>query len=188
MCLDMCMSVLRRTRSVCTSCASCVQRVQVGSCIVQPQVTHFQLSFRSSCAWATMDPQLQQLQQPLQILQASGSRHGGASSRPVEATRSGSQANGSQASTIFGFTTPRKPQVDVQASNSPREQTSPPQMQPTSHVKTSFWRTTSHDDRLEWRWLRDVTPKYLYRRASSHWLSNYHVSVAGLQPHRHAVE
>ena len=26
------------------------------------------------------------------------------------------------------------------------------------------------DDSLEWRRLRDVTPKYLYRRASCHWL------------------
>ena len=26
------------------------------------------------------------------------------------------------------------------------------------------------DDSLKWRWLRDVTPKYLYRRALCHWL------------------
>ena len=40
MCLDMCMCVVRRTRSVCKSCASGVQRVQVGCCIVQPHVAH----------------------------------------------------------------------------------------------------------------------------------------------------
>ena len=40
MCLNMCMCVVRRTRSVCKSCASGVQRVQVGCCIVQQQVTH----------------------------------------------------------------------------------------------------------------------------------------------------
>ena len=26
------------------------------------------------------------------------------------------------------------------------------------------------DDSLEWRWLRNVTPKYLYRRTLFHWL------------------
>ena len=40
MCLDMCMCVVSRTRSVCKSCASGVQRVQVGCCIVQPHVAH----------------------------------------------------------------------------------------------------------------------------------------------------
>ena len=40
MCLDMCTCVVRRTRSVCKSCASGVQRVQVGCCNVQPQVAH----------------------------------------------------------------------------------------------------------------------------------------------------
>ena len=34
------MCVVRRTRSVCKSCASGVQRVQVSCCIVQPQVAH----------------------------------------------------------------------------------------------------------------------------------------------------
>ena len=29
------------------------------------------------------------------------------------------------------------------------------------------------DDSLEWRWLRDVTPKYLYRGALCHWLKKY---------------
>ena len=38
--LDMCMCVVRRTRSVCKSCASGVQCVQVGCCIVQPHVAH----------------------------------------------------------------------------------------------------------------------------------------------------
>ena len=38
MCLDMCMCVVRRTQGVCKSCASGVQRVQVGCCIVQPHV------------------------------------------------------------------------------------------------------------------------------------------------------
>ena len=41
MCLDMCMCVVRRTRRVCKSCASGVQRVQAGCCIVQPHVSHF---------------------------------------------------------------------------------------------------------------------------------------------------
>ena len=41
MCLDMCMCVVRWTRSVWKSCASGVQRVQVGCCIVQPHVAHF---------------------------------------------------------------------------------------------------------------------------------------------------
>ena len=40
MCSDMCMCVVRRARSVCKSCASGVQRVPVGCCIVQPQVAH----------------------------------------------------------------------------------------------------------------------------------------------------
>ena len=40
MCLDMCMCVVRRTRSVCKSFASCVQHVQVGCCIVQPHGAH----------------------------------------------------------------------------------------------------------------------------------------------------
>ena len=39
-CLDMCTCVVRRTLSVCKSCASGVQRVQVGCWIVQPQVAH----------------------------------------------------------------------------------------------------------------------------------------------------
>ena len=40
MCLDMCMCVVRRTRSVCKSCASGVQLVQLGCCIVQPHVAN----------------------------------------------------------------------------------------------------------------------------------------------------
>ena len=40
MSLDMCMCVVRRTRSVCKSCAIGVQPVQVGCCIVQPQDAH----------------------------------------------------------------------------------------------------------------------------------------------------
>ena len=40
MCLDMCMSVVRRTRSVRKFCASGVQCVQVGCCIVQPHAAH----------------------------------------------------------------------------------------------------------------------------------------------------
>ena len=40
MCLNMCMCVVRRTRSVCKSCASGVQSVQMGCCIVQLHVAH----------------------------------------------------------------------------------------------------------------------------------------------------
>ena len=40
MCLDMCMCVVCRTWSMCKSCASGVQCVQVGCCIVLPQVAH----------------------------------------------------------------------------------------------------------------------------------------------------
>ena len=38
--LDMCMCVVRRTRSVWESCASGVQRAQAGCCIEQPHVAH----------------------------------------------------------------------------------------------------------------------------------------------------
>ena len=47
MCLEMCMCVVRRTRSVCKSCESGVQRVHVGCCIVQPHVAHSLLIFLS---------------------------------------------------------------------------------------------------------------------------------------------
>ena len=41
MCLDMCMCVVRWTRSVCKSCASGVQCVQVGCYIVQTHAAHY---------------------------------------------------------------------------------------------------------------------------------------------------
>ena len=47
MCLNMCMCVVRRTRSVWKSCASGVQHVQVACCIVQLQVTNSVPIFRS---------------------------------------------------------------------------------------------------------------------------------------------
>ena len=158
-------------------CASGLLHCATARCTLSSHIC-----FRSGCAWATMDPQLQQLQHLLQLLQASGSRSGsaassGAPSRPVQASGSGSQGSGSQASTSSGLTTPKKPQIDEQASNSPTEQTTPPRLQ--SHFPCKSELLVHHschmdaplaDDSLEWRWLRDVTPKYLYRRALCHWL------------------
>ena len=159
----------------CATCASGLLHCATASCTL---CSH--LSFRSGCAWGTMDPHLQQRQQFLQILQASESRSGsGASSRPVQASGSGSQGSGSQASTSSGLTTPKKPQVDEQARNSPAQQTSPPLLQ--SHFPCKSALLVHHSchmdaplayERSEWRWLRDVTPKYLYRRSLCHWLKN----------------
>ena len=91
------------------------------------------VSFRSGCAWAAMDQQLQQLQQLLQLLQASGSRSAGASSRPLQASGSGSQPSRSS-----GVTTPKNPQVDEQPSNQPTLQPSPPRLQPHFPCKSEF--------------------------------------------------
>ena len=75
-------------------------------------------------------------------------------------------------STSRGLTTPKKPQVDEQASNSPTEQTTPPQLQ--SHFPCKSELLLHHschmdaplaDDSLEWRSLRDIMPKYLYTQA-----------------------
>ena len=161
----------------CATCASGLLHSATARCTLSSHI-----SFRSGCAWATMDRQLQQLQQLLQLLQASGSwscigASSGAPSRPVQASWTGSQGSGSQASTSSGLTTPKKPQIDEQASNLPTEQTTPPRLQ--SHFPCKSELLVHHschmdaplaDDSSDWRWLRDVTPKYLYRRTLCHWL------------------
>ena len=147
----------------CAMCASGPLHCAIASCTL---CSH--LSFRSGCAWATMDPQLQQLQQLSQLLKASGSRCGsGASSGPVQSSGSGSQGSGSQASTGSYLTTPKKPQVDEQASKSPSEQTTPSRLQPHFPCKRELlvhhschMDSPSADDSLEWRGLR----------ALCHWL------------------
>ena len=157
----------------CATCASGLLHCATASCTL---CSH--LSLRSGCAWVTMDPQLQQLEQLLQLLQASRSRSvSGASSRPVQASWSRSQGSGSQAATSCGLTRPKNRQVDEQASNSRTDQT-------TAHRLHSYFQSKSEllvhhschmdaplaDYSLKWRWLHDVTPKYLYRRALCHWL------------------
>ena len=149
------------------ACASGLLHYATRSCTIRSD-----LSFCSGCAWATMDQQLQQLQHLLQLLQASGSRTAGASSRPVQTSGSGSQASSSS-----GVTTPEKPQVNEQPSNQPTEQPSPPRLQPHFPCKSELLvHHSCHidsplaDDSLEWRWLRDVTPEYLYTRSLYHWL------------------
>ena len=47
MCFDMCMCVVRRTRSVCKNFASGVQCLEVGCCNVQPHVAHSRPIFPS---------------------------------------------------------------------------------------------------------------------------------------------
>ena len=145
------------------TCASGLLHCATANCTLRSH-----LSFRSGFAWATMDPQLQQLEQLLQLLQASGRGSVGASCRRVQESGSGSQGSGSQASPSGGFTTPKKPQVDEQASNSTIEQTSPPPLQPHFPCKSELLvHHICHMDNpladysLEWRCLRDVTPKYL---------------------------
>ena len=157
----------------CATCASGLLHCATANCTL---CSH--LSSRSGCAWATMDPQLQQLQQLLHLLQASGSRSdSGASSRPVQASGSESQGSRSQASTVSGLTMPKRPQVDEQASNSPTEQTTAPRLQShfpcrrelLVHRSCHMDAPIAHDS-LECRWLHDGTPKYLYRRVLCHWL------------------
>ena len=169
-----------RVQPLCKWCATCASGLL--HCATARCTLYSHISFRSGCAWATMDPQLQQLQQLLQLLQAgwSGSGSGassGAPSRPVQASGSGSQGSRSQASTSSRLTTPKRPQIDEQASSSPTELTTLPPLQ--SHFPCKSELLVQHscqmdaplaDDSLEWRWLRDVTPKYLYRRALCHWL------------------
>ena len=172
-----CTPDVERVQVLCKWCAMCASGSLHCATAICRLRSH--LSFRSGCAWATMDPQLQQLQQPLQLLQASGSGSAGASSRPVQASESGSQGSASQASTSSGFTTPKKPQVDEQPSNPPTKQTTPPRLQPHFLCKSELLvHHSCHmdaplaDDNSEWRWLRDVTPKYLYRLPFFHWLKN----------------
>ena len=164
-----------RVQVLCKWCAT--SAIGLLHCATASCTFRSDFSFRSGCAWVTMDPQLQQLEQLLQLLQAGGSGSAGASSRPVQASGSGSQASGSQASTSSGFKTPKKPQVDEQPSNPPTELTTPPRLQPHFPCKSEL--LVHHSchmdapfavDSLEWRWLRDVTPKCLYRRALFHWL------------------
>ena len=162
----------KRVQVLCKWCAMCASGMLHCATISCTLRSH--LPFRSGCAWATMDPQLQQL---LQLLQASESGSAGASSRPVQGSGSGSQASRSQASTSSGFTTPKKPPVDEQQSNPPTEQSAPPRFQPHFPCKSDLlvhhgchMDTPLADDSLEWRRLCDVTPKYLYRRALFHWL------------------
>ena len=169
-----------RVQVLCKWCATCASGLL--HCATARCTLSSHLSFRSGCAWATMDPKLQQLQQLLQLLQASGSgsgngASGGASSSPVQASWRGSQGSGSQASTSSGLTTPKKPQKNEQASTSPTEQTTPPRLQSPFPCKSELlvhhschMDTPLADDSLEWRWLRDVTSKYLDRRALCHWL------------------
>ena len=186
----------------CATCASGLLHCATACCTLSSHI-----SFRSGCAWATMDPQLQQVKRFLQLLQASGSGSGsgassGAPSRPVQASGSGSQGSGSEGSTSSGLTTPKKPQIDEQASNSATEQTTPPRLQ--SHFPCKSELLVHHschmdapltDHSLEWRWLRDVTPTYLYRGASCHWLKKcrqvdplgiitYRWQASGLTPRR----
>ena len=150
----------------CATCASGLLHCATTSCTLPSH-----LSFRSGCAWATKDQQLQQLQKLLQLLQASGSRSAGASSRPPQASGSESQASSSS-----GVTTPKMPQVDELPSNQPMEQPSSPRLQPHFPCKSeSLVHHSCHmdaclaDDSLEWRWLRDVTAKYFFRRSLDHW-------------------
>ena len=130
-------------------------------------------SFRSGCAWATMDQQLQQHQQLLELVQASGSGSAGASSRPLQASRSGSQASGSS-----GVTAPKKPQVDEKQRCQRTEQPSPPRLQPHFPCKSELLvRHSCHmdaqlaDDSFKCRSLRDVIPIYLYRCLLCHMLN-----------------
>ena len=115
----------------CATCASGLLHCAATSCTLRSN-----LPFRSGCAWRTMDPQLQQLLQLLQRLQASGSRSAGVSSRPPKASGSGNQEP-----TSSGFTTPKKTQVDQQQSN--HQLSNPPRLDcnPTSRVTASFWCT-----------------------------------------------
>ena len=151
----------------CATCASGLLHSATTSCKIRSH-----LSFLSGCAWATMHPQLQQLGQLLQLLRARGSGSAGASSRSSQASWSGSQA-----STSSGFTKPKEPQVDEQPSNPPTEQPSPPRLQPRFPCKSELLvHHSCHmdaplaDESLEWPWLCDVTPKYLYTRELFHWL------------------
>ena len=70
------------------------------------------------------------------------------------------------------MSTPKKPQVDEQPSNQPTEQPSPLRFQPYfPRKKELLVHHRCHmdaplaDDSRGWRWLRDVTSKYLYRRS-----------------------
>ena len=184
MCLDMCMCVVRQTRSVCKFCASGVQRVQVGCCIVQPHVAHSPPIFLSVAVvhgrpWIHNSNSSNNYYNSYKQVGAGVvvERQVELSSRPVQASGSGSQGRGSQASTSSGLTTQKKPQVDEPGSNSLTEQTTPPRLQ--SHFPYKNELLVHHschmdaplaDDSLGWRWLRDVTPKYLYRRALCQWL------------------
>ena len=166
------MPYAERVQVLCKWCATCGSGLL--HCATTSCTLGSHLSFRSGCTSATMDQQVQQLQQFVQLLQASGSGSAGASSRPLQASGSRSQASSSS-----GVTTPKKPQVDEQPSNQPTEQPSPPRLQPHFPCKgellvhhSCHMNARLTDDSLEWRWLRDVTPKYLYKRSLYHWLKN----------------
>ena len=159
-----------RVQVLCKWCATCASGLL--HCATTSCTPGSHLSFCSGCACTTMDQQFQQLQQLLQLRPASGSGSAGGSSRPLQASGSGSQASSSGE-----VTKPKKPQVDEQPSNQPTEQPILPRLQPHFPCKSELLvHHSSHmdaplaDDSLEWRWLRDVIPKYWYRRALYHWL------------------
>ena len=74
----------------------------------------------------------------------------------------------------------KESQVAGQPRNQPTEQPSPPPLQPHLPCETELLvQHSCHmdaplaDDSFEWQWLRDVTPKYLYKRTLYHWLKKF---------------
>ena len=164
----------RRTLSVCETCASGVQLLQVGCCIVQRQVAHSVPIFLS-VADAHGQPWTNNSNNSNNSYNSYKQAGAEALERQVDPNyQSGS---GNQASSSSRVTTPKKPQVDEHPSNQPTEQPRLRRLQPHFPCKSELLvHHNCHmyapltDDSLEWRWLREVTRKYLYRRSLYRWL------------------
>ena len=174
------MCVVRRTLSVCKSCASGVQRVQVGCCIVQQQVAHSVPIFLS-VAVAHGRPWTHNSNNS--DIGYNSYKQVGAEALerqvdPYKQVVAGVKRAGVKRQLVVGLQHHRSRKL--MSNRATLQPSIPPRLacNPTSREKLSLlvhhsfhMDTPLADDSFEWRWLHDVTPKYLYRRAWFHWLS-----------------